>query len=425
VIERRSAIRRCLGTAAAAGLSLLVLAPTASSETREITSGFWAGSRLTTPSKVAVPNEPLAGYVKRDGTFLPTLNVTITMERAPGIPTACTVAVGQPDRDDNTSEGLPVWAHTTVSCNGAYPYTIAASDKPPLSATRTMPPLTSTLLVEVPPQPVNGVTASVAEGSRNVTVTWTASASPALDFLGYRVERRLGSGQWVTVGSVEKGTTSMVDDTVPADPGEYAYRVRGRRAGATGNEVPSAEGNVDKVTLAAGDPSSSTSTTTAGGGTDGGTTPTNPDGSGGVTTPSTTADGKLIPKIVNSGTKRGRVNGTPAPGLGSSTQNGLGVLLTPVKGELSGEDDDGGFGETLPFGDPSIDGSLADEEDGSSLFYEGTGGRGMAVPVAVGFVFFAWAIHLRFLARAARPEAGQVAYAETWDPFDPFYDPML
>ena len=184
------------------------------------------------------------------------------------------------------------------------------------------------------------------------------------------------------------------------------------------------EGNLDSVTLTAGDP-----TTSAPGDT---TPPTNPDGTPAptvpgdpsVTTPATTADGKVIPKVVNT-RNRGRTGGgTPAPNLGRSTQSGLGVRLNPLAGE-AGSEEDGGFGETLPFGDPSIDeeGALADD-GGSSLFYEGGTGRGMAVPVAIGFVFFAWAIHLRFLARASKPVQGHVGYDDDWDPFDPFYDPM-
>lgn len=424
--RRPSFARRCLGTVAASGLVLLLLAPNALAETREITSGFWAGSKSTTPERVAIPDQPITALIKRGNTFVGLGDVVIVLNRAPGIPAACTVATGNVSRADSTSEGVPVSAATNVTCNGAYPYTIDASDQPPLSGPRNMPTIDAVLVVEVPPPAVTGVSASVPEGSRSVTVSWSATSSQSPDFLGYRIQRRLGSGQWVTVTATGKGSTSVVDTEVPADPGTYSYRVLGRRSGAGDNEVLSGEGNIDKVTLTAGDPST---TTTAGDGT---TTPTNPDGSGGgstggSTTPSTTADGKLIPRIVNSGKGRGRVTGgTPAPRLGSSTQDGLGVLLTPVPGEgLAGEGDEG-YNQELPFGDPNIDdGSLADEEEGSSIFIGGTGGRGMAIPVAVGFVFFAWAIHLRFLARASRPEPGHVTYAEAWDPFDPFYDPML
>lgn len=421
MIRRRPVAQRCLGVAAASGLAVLLLAPAAHAEVREITSGHWAGSKITTPERVAIPNQSITALIERGSTLAGLGPVTIAFNRAPGIPASCTVAYGTTVEGADRGEGVPVSATTAVNCNGAYPYTVDAYDQPPLSARRTMPQLSSTLVVEVPPTAIAGVTASVPEGSRTVTISWTASSSPSPDFLGYRVQRRLGSGQWVTVTSVEKGTTSAADDGVPADPGEYAYRVLGRRSGAGDSEVLSAEGSVDKVTLTAGDP---TTTSTASGD---GTTPTNPDGTGGAgtggTTPSTTADSKVLPRIVNSAGGRGRV-GAPAPRLGSSTQNGLGVLLTPIPGE-DAEGESGGYDDELPFGDPNIDDSLADGEDGSSLFYEGTSGRGMAVPVAVGFVFFAWAIHLRFLARAARPELGQVPYSEAWDPFDPFYDPMV
>src|SRR5690606_13028872 len=85
--------------------------------------------------------------------------------------------------------------------------------------------------------------------------------------------------------------------------------------------------------------------------------------------------------------------GTRAPRLGQPSQANFPPLLTP---------DDGGFEEEIDYGDRT----LAGEESGdelSSLFYEEDTGRGMAVPVATGFVLAAWAFHLRFLAKAAKP----------------------
>src|SRR5690606_5263674 len=80
----------------------------------------------------------------------------------------------------------------------------------------------------------------------------------APDFLGYKVQRRLGSKEWATVTTVGPTAKAFVDNDVPAEGGEYAYRVLGRRAGVP-DEVLSAQGTVDKVTLPEGTPDTSTS----------------------------------------------------------------------------------------------------------------------------------------------------------------------
>jgi hypothetical protein len=409
--------------------ALGVAAPRAGADTRgPVGAGAFKGSRITTPERVAVPNQALVALIK-DNNPLAYPTVTVTFSRAPGIPSGCTVSSGQPQRGADSSEGTTYSASTSVNCNGAYPYKFEATVVTGLGREAMDPPLTATLNVEVPPSAVNGVSATVVEGTRNVSVKWTTSSSTAPDFLGYLVQRRLGSGSWSTVNEVDEGTSSLVDSAVPADPGTYSYRVLARRAGIDG-EVLSAQGNTDSVTLTAGDPTTTTipddgsGTTIPGGAGTGGDGTGGTDGTGATggdgTTPTTTGKPTII-----KGAPRARGT-TLAPNLGKPAQSTLGILIAkPAGGDsLAGEDGDGGYDESLPFGDPNIDGSLADDEEGgSSIFYPGEH-RGLAIPVATGFVLFAWAIHLRFLARASRPEAAPQGghYA---DPFDPFYDPML
>ena len=69
---------------------------------------------------------------------------------------------------------------------------------------------------------------------------------------------------------------------------------------------------------------------------------------------------------------------------------------------------DTGFNEELPYDlDGQGDDELAGESPGSDPV-SALPGRGLAIPIAVGLVLAVWALHLRFLARAARPE-----YVET------------
>ncbi len=120
-----------------------------------------------------------------------------------------------------------------------------------------------------------------------------------------------------------------------------------------------------------------------GGGADGGTTPTTVITGGGKKPPTGGRTFSALP--------RGQVGvGTKAPRLGTPTGANIPDLLT-----------DDGFDEELDYGD--LGGGDESEDGLSSFYYEGAGGRGMAVPVATGFVLFAWAVHLRYLARAAKP----------------------
>ncbi len=70
-----------------------------------------------------------------------------------------------------------------------------------------------------------------------------------------------------------------------------------------------------------------------------------------------------------------------------------------------------GFSEELPFEDEEEPGeaeAVLPDEDQASGPFEAAPGRGLMVPAATGLVLAVWAMHLRFLARAAKPSyAGQ------------------
>jgi hypothetical protein len=85
--------------------------------------------------------------------------------------------------------------------------------------------------------------------------------------------------------------------------------------------------------------------------------------------------------------------------VGTPSRNFFPPLLAPPA--------DTGFSEELPFGDREPgeqDAALPDDELASGPLSERLPGRGLVVPVATGLVLAVWALHLRFLARAAQPE---------------------
>jgi hypothetical protein len=92
--------------------------------------------------------------------------------------------------------------------------------------------------------------------------------------------------------------------------------------------------------------------------------------------------------------------GTSAPRIGVPASSNYQDIL----------EDDNGFNEELDYGDQSLAGDESEDGSGlSSFYYENDGGKGMAKPVAIGSVFLAWAFHMRFLAKAAKPTTAATA----------------
>jgi hypothetical protein len=92
--------------------------------------------------------------------------------------------------------------------------------------------------------------------------------------------------------------------------------------------------------------------------------------------------------------------GITVPRVGTPSRNFFPPLLAPPEVDT-------GFDEDLPFEDREAgdeEAVLPDDELASGPLSERLPGRGLVVPVATGLVLAVWALHLRFLARASRPE---------------------
>jgi hypothetical protein len=79
-------------------------------------------------------------------------------------------------------------------------------------------------------------------------------------------------------------------------------------------------------------------------------------------------------------------------------------LLRPATQTLSPPTTaDTGFEESLPYEQGPNDAVLPGGESLASIDTHGQAGRGLVIPVATALVLAIWAVHLRMLARAARP----------------------
>lgn len=83
--------------------------------------------------------------------------------------------------------------------------------------------------VAVPPAEPSGVTASVDEASRTVTVTWEKNGEA--DMRRYEVRRSHNGGDFTTVGAVDHPEASFEDATTAGAGGDYRYIVVAYRAG--------------------------------------------------------------------------------------------------------------------------------------------------------------------------------------------------
>lgn len=405
-------MKRLLAGAAAAGLGLgLALAPAAVAQ--ESIPGPYTGSRITTPAAVATSSPAITAQIVRayNGN-LQTLDIKTFITTPGGLPSGCGSAGEVELRTTVTATSQPNTAASTATastpCNGTYGIRVQATLRNRLGgSTVDRATLIGSVNVVVPPSAVTGVDSYVEGGA--VKISWDPYPSPPSDFTGYLVQVQSGDS-WATVGTIPAGTESFTDSSPPGE-GAITYRVLARRAGP-GDDVTCECGGRTTVEI----PGATTSTTAepgqgGGGGSGGGTGEpggstsgqTDSDGTGGDTTSTTKAPvassgGRTGGGRSFSALPRGQVGvGTKAPRLGTPTGANIPGLLTP----------DEGFDEELDYGDQEL--GSGDAEDGlSSFYYEGAGGRGMAVPVATGFVLFAWAVHLRYLARAARPATAAV-----------------
>jgi hypothetical protein len=230
--------------------------------------------------------------------------------------------------------------------------------------------------VRLPAPTVTNLVATAA--GHKVNLAWDDMRGAAPDLAGYRVERSIGGGSFTAVQTVGPEAASFTDTTLPNGGGKADYQVVALRP-FVADAAPS---NASAATFAAAPAGSAAGGT---GGTGAGGTGTGGTGGGGVAG----GGGGAGRPGISSGT------GIRVPRVGTPSRNFFPPLLAPPA-------IDTGFNEELPFdeaepGEEALADSLADDS-GSPL-----PGRGLAVPVAIGLVLAAWALHLRFLARASRP----------------------
>lgn len=245
-----------------------------------------------------------------------------------------------------------------------------------------------TIHVIAPPPDVTAV-ATAPGDDRSVVVGWTPVANPPPDLLGYHIERVSASGETVTIATLDDpDASSYTDEDPPAEGGETTYRVRARRSSPQG-EITSARAGeataqVEPAPVEPEDPGTDPDPDPDGSG--GSSGPGSPGGAGG---PSTTAAPRASRRAPFRPPNVGRSSGNVVPPLGGT--------VTTL---------DTGYDDELPFGDRELgdeDPVLPDDEF-ASMIYEDEAGRGLLIPIATALLLAVWAVHLRYLAAAAKPE---------------------
>jgi hypothetical protein len=386
-------MRRTLAVLAAATAVVLVTAP-ASFAAESIPSGSWAGSSLDAgPATVEVGSYRLNGAFRRG--FDRQVEVTISATPAGSGP--CAISPTTLPRA-NTPRGFGVTL--TIPCNGIY--TVIASAVTTDNNLFLQPESASLdrrVTVAAPPPVVTGVTATAS--GRSVTVKWNDMIGGAPDLSGYAVERKIGTGVYKPLASPPAGTESYVDSDLPASAGTATYRVFATRPSPDGAKVSAASDEAATPFVAA--PQSTTSTTAAGGDPASGGAAAGADGSGSPASADGTGTGPGgQPASGGSGAARARVN---PPQVFAGTF--LPPLLRPITsaGPTTSTTADPGYEDALPYGarEQGAEDAVVPNDGMASIFTNGQPGRGMAIPVATALVLLVWALHLRMLARAARP----------------------
>lgn len=354
---------------------VLLAAPAGAGES--IDDGQFAGSRLDPqPGPNATGEVSVTGRIRSSIAVWISLRVSITPSEG-----GCEVPAPAPtDRGPNPH---PIAVTFTTTCNGVY--VVQATGTTNWNATAT---LDQAVVVSMPAPTVTGVSAA-AEG-RRVTVTWDDMRPEAPDLSGYVVERSIGGGEFSEVATTGADVQSATDSSLPPEGGEATYRVLATRPAPDGPKVSAA--GVPAVTRydaapidpATGQPvPDAPADGGAGGGGGGGTGSGTGSGGGGarggaVTRPRVGLSGTFFPPLLR-----------PTPKVGITT-------TTTV---------DDGFGETLPYDEREqgpTEAEVPDDEMAAILTGEHAD-KGMVIPVATALVLAVWALHLRMLARAARP----------------------
>lgn len=371
-------MRRPLLVAGASLVALLGLAPLSWAQT----AGNWDGSTLDTgPSTVTQSAYTLSGTFRHS----PDRQIQVRVSAAPAGSGACaiapvTLAPAPTPRAFNVTLSIP--------CNGTYSIVATATTTdnsavfPADSAS-----LNRSVQVSGPAPTVTGV--SAAGAGRTVTVTWDDMTQVVPDVSRYIVQRQGTDGSFADLATVDAATQTYTDNALPDAGGDIAYQVLATRPSPSGERVSAASSSATTQYDAAPRPTTTTggsggTTGTPGDGSPSGGTSGGTAGSGGYTTPGGTPGGVSAPRVYS---------GTFLP-----------PLLRPATQTLSPPTTaDTGFTESLPYEKGSKDAVLPGGDSLASVDTQGQAGRGLVIPVATALVLAVWAIHLRMLARAARP----------------------
>jgi len=377
--------RRPALAVAATGLgSLLLLAPAAQGQ--DSVGPGW------TQSSTTVSGTSVAGRMQRDGYYLSSqgfqpyqVTVSASVGRPSGLADACAVP---PVASLGSELSRVDFSHTfDFECNGTYPVTVVGT----ANANGGSATFVRSMTVAMPAPAVTGVEA--ARTSTGVTVTWDDMTATAKDLTGYEVHRKAGDGKFTRLAEIDDpATISYADGDLPAGETDLSYRVISLRAGTGASPyTDDSETSIDTT-----DPPTAPS-----GPADPGD-PGGPSGSGGDPTQPGTSGG-------TSGGTGGSSGGRPASGRVQVPRLGItGTFLppllqprvSPVRSTTPTTVDDG-YQDALPYEageDPSLEG-----DESASMVLETAAGRGLAIPIATGLVLAVWALHLRYLARAATP----------------------
>jgi hypothetical protein len=218
---------------------------------------------------------------------------------------------------------------------------------------------------------------------------WDDARGAAPDLSGYLVERKLGAGEFAELARLVADQQTYLDTDLPDAGGDVTYRVLSTRPSPNG-ELVAASG--DEIATTYDDAPTTTTTGKGGsgrpgGGSDGGTSGGSDGGTGGGSGGSTggRTSRRVSPPRVFSGSFL-------PPLLRPASQT---IVTTPTTV-------DNGFDESLPY-ERGAEDPVIPEDAMASILSDDRPGKGMAIPVATALVLAIWAVHLRLIARAARP----------------------
>ncbi|HLT16936.1 MAG TPA: hypothetical protein VK007_09550 [Acidimicrobiales bacterium] len=387
---------RRLRRATAATAALLVSLTSAAGAAESVPSGSkWGGSRVDPPAAITDPADPtvrITGRVRdRNLPFTRPSAAAIFTAPAPGCPGLPELPLGvgggplEVQRSLSGTTTLPAGA-----CNGSYRVGVR------IESTERMD---TVLVVDLPAPTVTGVVATPDEGGRSITVTWDDVRAQAVDLEGYRVERRIGDGDFEPVAALAADVTRYVDRDLPPEGGEATYRVMSHRPSPTGGKVSAASSTeptpfTPRPADAPDDPGGDDGDGGPGGGPGGDA----PDGGGGD------APGTTLPDLSGLGGGSSSRVRPPRTGFSRSFLPPLSAPRISPPGPATSTTIDDGYDEELPY-DPvhgPLEAEVPDDEL-AGFFTERAPGQGMVVPVATALVLAVWAMHLRALARAGRP----------------------